>query len=115
MLAVVLVAGLVSVQTSQAEPGKDRPQADPWAGRYVAHGDWLKGAVVIKKEGDVYRLSRKPYDGYPFREVRPGVLENPDLGRIYKGSLRFEDRRPAVTVLHYEFCYESGDLIAAGG
>jgi hypothetical protein len=114
VLAALLVAGLglsLAAQAPKVEAVKESPRPDPWVGEYFVQGDWMKGHLVIQKEGNVYTLSQKPYDMHQFREVRPGVLEARNLGRIYRGTLQFEDARPAVPVLRYEFCYEHGYLI----
>lgn len=101
-------------------PGRTcgRPAApDLWSGEYRVLGGWAghhQARVTISKKGNSYRLNLKGYEGYSFTEVRPGVLECKRLGKIYRGSLRFDNEPKAATrVLRADLCYEHFYLFAA--
>ncbi len=94
----------------------DQPKAEGWSGTYYRWAPLEERAggvggmperVTLTQEKDGYHLSLKAYRAEAFVEVRPGVLESPRLGQIYRGSLRFEDRAVASQpVLRVDLCYE---------
>jgi len=107
------------LDVERAALGKTAPKAggaDVWAGEYALVGGFAltgRGATArLTREGDGYRLNVRPYEGYTFVEVRPGVLECKVLGTITRGTLRAEGREP-VPVLTAELCYERFHLFGA--
>jgi hypothetical protein len=114
-----VTARLRQLEVEAAGLGKTAPKAggeDGWAGEYtLVGGTALPGRgtnVRLTRDGDGYRLGVRPYEGYTFVEVRPGVLECKVLGSITRGTLKAEGRE-AVPVLTAELCYERFHLFGA--
>ena len=115
LAAAAMLAALVSLpRANTAEPAAQ--EAQRWEGRYLFYdrydnkregqfGEARK--VTITRDGDGFKLSIKPYDGYKFFEKTKGVLSDTKdvLGKIYLGSAEFADGKRA-RVLRVEFCYE---------
>jgi hypothetical protein len=114
----LLIATLFLVFAPLTGPGAgvpDESSADDWSGtyRYVSMhagserptGE-TRGNVSLTKEADGYHLGLKPYRDFVFREVKPGVLEAPKLGKIIRGALVFEDAASSQRVLRVDLCYE---------
>ncbi len=115
LAAAATLAALVSLpRANTTEPAA--PEAARWEGTYLLYdqydtkreGQFAEARkVTITRDGDGYKLSSKPYDGYKFFEKTKGVLSDTKdvLGKIYFGSAEFADGKRA-RVLRVEFCYE---------
>lgn len=117
LIAAVVMLGVVLCLRRGTGSEPTAPEAGHWEGTYLLFdrydtkregqfGEARK--VTITGDGDGYKLSSKPYDGYKFVEKGKGVLSDTKdvLGKIYWGSVEFADGRRA-RVLRAEFCYAS--------